>query len=142
MAISQTYIRAGDPDLAMTEIEILASHDDHKVRERIAEHRSCAEALLQRLAGDGHEDVRIAVSENPLTPENLLCRLAQDESCDVRYAMASNYNLPKFILEFLAEDSNPYVVRRAMNSLMRLSPVSLDIRRLELEFQRSQRMEA
>ncbi|MBX9693552.1 MAG: hypothetical protein K2Z81_14280 [Cyanobacteria bacterium] len=142
MVISQVYIQAGHPDLSESEIEILASHEDHKIRVRIAEHKFCVEQVLARLANDGHEDVRIAVSENPATPDSLLCLLARDQSCDVRYAMASNYNLPRFILEFLAGDSNPYVVRRAMNSLLRLNPVSLDIRRLELDFERSECMEA
>lgn len=126
MSDFKTYIRAGSTSLSKEEMSDLSACDDYRVRRRIAEHPSAWQELLEKMASDSHADVRVAVSEHPATSSQILQRLSEDFSDDVRFAMASNHNLPVAILESFIKDDNPFVVRRAEQTLKRINPSSVE----------------
>lgn len=124
----EEYIRAGSPQTAAAELEILSAHETYKIRRRVAENNNTPVNILLILAEDSHPEVRATVADHNLTPKEVLERLAADECLEVRYTLAENANLPMEILLKLAEDENPYVSHRAYRTIRLLQ--SPDIREL------------
>jgi len=54
-----------------------------------------------------------------------LTQLAVDDNPDVRMLLAENSRLPHFVLEILSKDENPYVARRACQTLNRIASSSV-----------------
>jgi len=71
-----------------------AQNPDEWKRSSVANERSCASDLLEKLAGDASSRVREAVAKNGSTGEDVLAKLANDAEGDVRAAVASNLQTP------------------------------------------------
>jgi len=109
-----------NPNTPSPVLEHLAYDGSPHMLERIAENPRTKSATLTRLAAHEDSQVRAAVAENAnLSPKTAHC-LAKDGSADVRMRLAESYFAPLEVLRTLSSDENPYVQRRAQQTLTRL----------------------
>jgi len=111
---------ASDPETPTELLERLATTDNERLLERIAEHPNLSPFLLEILASHPSPDVRAAVAENPNVTAEILTALCNDSHDDVRYSIAENPSMSPDTLSMLIEDSNPFVAHRARLTLMKM----------------------
>jgi hypothetical protein len=115
------YLLAGREKTLNGTLWRLVSKGNGKIRCKVAENLGCPTKLLTGLSNDNNKDVRIAVALNPKTDICVLNKLSTDPSLDVRFMIAATSYIPSGILEFLAKDDNPYIQKRAKETLQRLA---------------------
>lgn len=124
-----SYVRwliATHPDSPAAVLDFLSNIDAENLLVRIAESPQVSGPTLARLAESPYSSVRIAVAENENTPIHIVKKLTRDENLDVRYSMAENPALPASLLTDLSLDNNAYVSTRALKTMARRNPASVE----------------
>ena len=98
------------PNCPTDVLEALSTHEDWKLRQRVAQHPRTPPALLERLGTDGDYDVRTAVASHSATPRSTLLTLCRDDQGAVRKAVAGRGDLVPQITETLAWDEDAEVL--------------------------------
>ena len=111
------YIQAGALVTSPERLRELATHENHRVRLRVAENANTPCDVLKLLSLDTSPDVKIAVASNSSTEEWLAIALAIDSDVIVRHGIAQNIDSPRKILEMLVEDENGWVKGEAVKTL-------------------------
>jgi hypothetical protein len=111
------YLKAGDPNATVEELQVLARHSDYRIRRRVAENPSAPRAVLQELANDVDFDVRIAAGTNGAMDINTKLRMACDSDPTVRLGLAHDVAMPVIVLHQLAHDENAWVAGQARRTL-------------------------
>lgn len=82
--------RAADPHTSVGLLDVLAAHDDHRVRCAVAANPRTPAYLMRALAHDPLAVVRRTVASSPNAPTEVLCSTAQDADGEVRNAARTN----------------------------------------------------
>ena len=91
-------------------LEPLATNEDWKLRQRVAQHPRTPAATLEVLGVDGDYDVRTAVAAHIATPHATLLTLSRDDQGAVRKAVAARTDLEPAVIERLEWDEDDEVL--------------------------------
>ena len=121
-AMRLLWLIAVHPESPGAVLDFLARQSSRAYAERIAENPSTWSSTLAALSGHDNPNVRVAVASNPNTSDEIAEELCFDENSDVRFALAECTHRSEEFVERLLEDENPFVVARARQTKMRMSP--------------------
>lgn len=111
------YVQAGALVTSPERLRELATHENHRIRLRVAENANTPHDVLKLLSLDANPDVKIAVASNSSTEEWLATALAIDSDVIVRHGLAQSIDTPRKILEMLIEDENGWVKGEAVKTM-------------------------
>lgn len=109
--LAQHYRSPEVTDSKLHRLRVLATHENPKIRERVAADYHTPPDLVEELAKDPDAGVRATLARNETVSCDILRDLARDDSETVRGFVAVNFFVPADVMNELAEDPSP-VVRR------------------------------